>query len=90
MPVFFSAGRGRVVSEDNRYLKSVADLNTAIDLDPTAARAFAARGLAMEYRAKPSEALADYSQSLKLDPKQRDVWYRRARIYAGEGNWRAC
>ena len=61
-------GRGLALMGLNYREAALQSLNTALDLDPEFASAFANRGILLDRMGRPHEALADYRQALKLDP----------------------
>jgi tetratricopeptide (TPR) repeat protein len=66
------ANRGEAYSNLGNYEQAEADLTTAIELDPTYARAFIERGYARVFLDKPADALADEGQAVAIyqqDPK---------------------
>ena len=49
--------------------RALADLNRAIELDPSLAPIYANRGLVYMYLGESDPALADFNRALELDPK---------------------
>src|ERR1700752_4914620 len=65
-------------------LCALACLQSRVNADePTTARGYYERGLENERAKRYAEALADFSQAIKLDPKYVDEYFTRIGIYSG-------
>jgi Tfp pilus assembly protein PilF len=65
--------------------QAIADLGTAIRLDPKFAPAYAARGAVFELKKNNYRAIADYSEAIRLDPQNAGTYIARARAYRAVG-----
>ena len=72
------ARRGAASASRQDYGRALADLNAAIELEPTSAAHFVQRGTVHEALKRPAAAMADFDKALVLDPAQADARYRRA------------
>jgi tetratricopeptide (TPR) repeat protein len=68
---------------DDDAREAVGDLTRAIELDPDLAEAWYQRGLARTLLGKKDEALADYKQTLALDPDHRKAAEKRDALLSG-------
>lgn len=62
--------------------KAMADLDAAVEAEPAAAPAFAARGLLALRLGNEDKAIADLNRAVKLDPKDSQVRVGRGSVYA--------
>jgi tetratricopeptide (TPR) repeat protein/predicted aspartyl protease len=72
------ARRGATLSARREYEKALADLDRAVELDPTQAAFFAQRGGILASLNRPAKAMEDLDKALALDPAQVDARYGRA------------
>lgn len=72
------ARRGAASASRRDYVRALADLDKACELEPTSAAFFAERGAIQRALKHPVAALADFDKALTLDPGQADA--RLARI----------
>jgi len=70
----------------SQYTKAIADFTTAIELQPTDARAFTNRGLAHRMAGNLRAAHDDFDHSLELNPMWADTLYGRALTHFDLGN----
>ena len=68
------------------FARSLADLNKAISLSPSNARAYVMRGVSLGHQGKNQRALADYNTALSINPRNADALTDRAALYEREGN----
>jgi tetratricopeptide (TPR) repeat protein len=61
--------------------RAMADINTAIDIDPALAPAYVARASADGMRGEWRRAIADYSKAVELDPAPALTYSNRAVAY---------
>lgn len=61
--------RGYAKSFLEDYEEALADVNSALEIDPQFARAFNFRGYIYDSQDKPEEALAEYEMAIELDPE---------------------
>jgi len=61
--------------------RALADLNRAIELDPSLAPIYANRGLVYMYMGEPDPALADFNRALELDPNNPAFYLNRGAVY---------
>ena len=72
------ARRAAASASRQDYERARADLNAAIELEPTSAAHFAQRGAVHEALKRRAEAMADFDKAIELDPAQTDARFRRA------------
>ena len=63
------------------FVLAMADLDKAIRLEPSHARAFSNRGNIWMRLKKPEQALADYSEAVRLEPNAPSHFLRRAQVW---------
>jgi len=76
------ARRAAASASRQDYERARADLNAAIELEPTSAAHFAQRGAVHEALKRRAEAMADFDKAIELDPAQTDARFRRAVLRA--------
>jgi tetratricopeptide (TPR) repeat protein len=81
------AWRGETYTQLERYDEAVADLNRAIELDPSLDWAIAARGLAYLAMKRYHEALEDLGHALERDPDNAWAIARRGETYRLMGRY---
>ena len=59
------------------YGKAVEDLDKFLELDPTDATAWTARGVALERLERYAESLSSHDKALELEPTNATAWYNR-------------
>ncbi len=72
------ARRAAAFAARQEYERALAELNRAIELEPTSAAHFAQRGAVLEALKRPANAIEDFDKALELDPAQADARLRRA------------
>jgi tetratricopeptide (TPR) repeat protein len=75
--------RGVVLLRQGKLDEAQADLDRAIELDDTFARAFGARGLVRQIKGQPQEALADFTRALEYIPDEGSILLARGQVYMG-------
>ncbi len=60
---------------------AIANYDSAIDLDPVSARAYAERALAHLHKEGVDRAIEDYDRAVALDPNFTDAWLNRGNMY---------
>jgi tetratricopeptide (TPR) repeat protein len=68
------------------YVRSIADFNEAIRLDPSHATAFFNRARSYHLQKDYDRALADYDKALALDPKDAGAYMNRGNVHASKGD----
>lgn len=81
------AGRGAVRRSDGDAAGAVADLNRAIELNPSLSAAFRERGLAHFALQDTESAFSDLETALSLDSLDALAYASRGVIYASEGQF---
>ncbi len=61
----------------DRYHEALADVNKAIELDPTVASSWFGRGLVYGHLGEHERALADFNKGVALAPEYVEGWYYR-------------
>ena len=64
----------------------MADLNKAIEINPTLVKAYYNRGIGYDKQGKFSQAIADFSKAIEIDPKFAEAYVNRSSIYIEQGN----
>ena len=70
--------RGNDRTEKGELDAALADLNTAIEIEPTYACSYNNRGRVYGFKHDYDRAIADYDAAIKLDPKMAIAWNNRA------------
>lgn len=65
--------------------RAVADLDTAIRIDPSFAEAYRIRGIAYRNKGDYDRAIADHSEAIRLDPKSVRAYVGRGLDYHAKG-----
>ncbi len=78
-------GRAFVHGKAGRYDLALADLNTAIAINPDRAKYYNNRGIIYDIRHEYNIALLDFSRALLLEPDFAEVYFNRARVYSKFG-----
>jgi len=76
--VFFARGESRGLRLD--FGPAMEDLDHAIQLDGKNAKYFRARAALLEKRGKATEALAEYSRAIELQPQESDAYLERGNL----------
>jgi Tfp pilus assembly protein PilF len=77
--------RGVMLAELGEPDQAAAELDEAIELDPTLARAYFYRGAANAKRGESARALADYTEAIRLEPGNASAYRSRAEAYLAAG-----
>jgi len=64
-----------------RYDEAIADMNSAIELDPTNPELYVLRGQITLYLYEWDRVLADYNRALELNPAYADAYYYRGILF---------
>jgi len=80
------AFRGVARITKNDYEKGIADLNNAIQIDPSLAFAYAGRGTAHVGKENNDKALADFDRAIRLNPVDGHAYRNRALAHFGKGD----
>ena len=81
-PPQLACNRAAAHAKLNRHAEAAADCTAAIELDPSFAKAYLRRALALTAMAKHEEALRDYEHLAELDSENPECG-RRAVVYGG-------
>lgn len=84
--VAFLAGRAGAFARVGEIERALADLNEAVELDPTASRLFSQRGQLRERAGDVALAIDDYSRAIELDPGYSQAISHRAIAIARTGD----
>jgi tetratricopeptide (TPR) repeat protein len=68
-----------------RYDDALADMNAAIELDPTNPELYVMRGQLALYLYEWDRVLADYNRAIELDPDYADAYYFRGILFYTQG-----
>jgi tetratricopeptide (TPR) repeat protein len=68
-----------------RYDEALADMDAAIELDPTNPELYVLRGQITLYLYEWDRALADYNRAIELDPDYADAYYYRGVLFYTQG-----
>lgn len=82
--------RGRLLAEQGKHEKALADLDEAIRLEPRNADAWSHRGYVRQKRGEPDEAMADFNRALRRDPNNEFALYCRGLLLGDRGETRAA
>jgi Flp pilus assembly protein TadD len=77
---------GRKLLEDGKFAEAIAPLSEAIELDPTAARAYNARGYAHLRLRHFTEAASDFDHAIRIDPNYVNAYQNRSVARRGLGD----
>jgi len=72
------ARRAAAFAARQDYERALAELNRAIELEPTSAAHLVQRGTVLEALKRPAAAIESFDRALELDPAQADARFRRA------------
>ncbi|MGD9947345.1 MAG: tetratricopeptide repeat protein [Desulfobulbus sp.] len=82
--IYYNRGLSYMASNNNRA--AIEDFNTAIELNPKSAEAFAKRGMASQQVGELEQALADYNHAIELDTLLADAYFGRGSLKDQVGN----
>lgn len=74
-------GDAYAAHDQNQDAKALADLERAIQLDPTYGRAFQERAQLFSFTGKLDKALADANEAVRLDPKDAEAFIVRGNLF---------
>jgi len=83
--VFIS--RGKNYDSSGEYLRTIAEINVAVELDPKYALAYNNRGIAYHRLGYLYDALADLDVAIELDPEFAEAYSNRGVIRVASGNY---
>ncbi|MCX5701812.1 MAG: tetratricopeptide repeat protein [Candidatus Omnitrophica bacterium] len=63
------------------YDQAIAELNKAIQIDPSAAEFYTLRGHLYRTKTELTHAISDYAKSIELNPNNGEIYYYRAICY---------
>ncbi len=84
---FVLALRGRQYYLAQKYDQAIADLDTAIGLDPDLPQPVHYRGLSYAAKGDLDHAVADFDRVIKLDPAFSAAYFRRGLAYYNKGEF---
>ena len=79
--VFFILSVSIAFASDD-HPPSIEDLNRAIAINPNSADAYYDRGILWEKQGNMTQAIADFTQTIKINPKMRELIIAAANAYA--------
>ena len=85
-PFFIYYNRGLSYLASGKYRPALEDFNTASELAPQSAEAFASRGLAYQQIGKMEQAQADYKLAIELDGRLAEAYFGRGSLSELSGN----
>ena len=74
-------------NDKDKFDLAVADFTRVIEIKPTDAHAYDARGMAYGNKGEYDLAVADYSKAIEIDPMIYDAYRGRARVYYYKGEY---
>ena len=80
------ARRAAALASRQDYERALADLDRAIELEPTSAAHVAQRGAVLDALMRPAKAIEDFDKALELDPAHVDARWHRAVLRMRAGN----
>ncbi|NVN88279.1 MAG: tetratricopeptide repeat protein [Rhodopseudomonas sp.] len=80
------SSRGAQYYDKDQYDPALADLDKAIQLDPSSAEAYMGRGLVDAAKKNNSRAIADFSEVIRLRPNASLAFVQRGNVYAETGD----
>jgi len=80
------ARRAAAFASRRDYERALADLDRAIELEPTSAAHLAQRGTVLDALKRPAKAIEDFDKALELDPAHVDARWHRAMLRLRVGN----
>jgi tetratricopeptide (TPR) repeat protein len=79
--------RAEALDDKGELDRAIADLNTAIELDPKNVTAFESRGTLFVRSGKPDRAIEDYNEAIRLDPNYAQAHADRGVAYYLKGDY---
>ncbi|MFT5434018.1 MAG: tetratricopeptide (TPR) repeat protein, partial [Myxococcota bacterium] len=83
--------KGRKLTKAKKYVKAIAAFDTAIRMDPKAARAWSGRGYAKLLAGQLDKAARDFNQALKLDTTDNyraAIWFNFGQVAEKQNKWK--
>ena len=77
-----SLSRAMIYIGRGQFDSALADLETAVRINPKADYAHVNVGMAHELRGDLDAAIADYTEAIRLAPRDDEPFYRRGRVFA--------
>ena len=77
----------RALSDFNWIIDRLPQLNDVANIDW---KAYVNRASVYEAKKEPIKAIADYSQALRIRPKNPELYFRRARLHYGQRDFRSA
>lgn len=74
--------RGNLLSEQQQYLKAIADFNRSIEITPVNPMAYYNRGIAYKHLNEFEKAIADYSTAIAQKDTLFQAYYNRGLLFA--------
>ncbi len=82
----FHCNRGRAMKMKGDLDSAIADLNYALDLNPSCVEAYRERGWIEEGKGNLDRALANHNFAIKLSPKHAKTYEQRAYLHLANGD----
>ncbi|MGH9767995.1 MAG: tetratricopeptide repeat protein [Blastocatellia bacterium] len=73
--------RGLIRSNRLDHDRAISDFNRAIELDPSKAELFLARGARFHSRGKYKQAVEDFTRAVQMEPNEASCYFARGRSY---------
>lgn len=82
--------RATALLEQGKVPRALADLDTAVELDPRDPRAWHNRGVANRKSGRTARAIEDFGEAIRLSPQLRDSWNGRGAARQAQGDHQAA
>lgn len=80
--------QGNRLATDGLYSDAIQAYNQSLKLDPTNAKVFTYRGVALQHLGDNNGSMRDFDQALSLNPTESAAWQGKAASYIETGEYR--